>query len=137
MLLPALAAEGIHVVDHDTLDETGRKHCESIFEERMFPILTPLAIDPGRPFPHISTLSMNLAVRLRLSTGAVSLARVKIPHQLKRFVMVPQAEEGRIVCVPTEQVIAANLPRLFPSVQVEAHGLFRVTRHAHQAFAEE
>ena len=137
VLVPALAAEGIHVVDHDSLDEQGRKHCTAVFEERMFPILTPLAIDPGRPFPHISTLSMNLAVRLRLSTGQMSVARVKIPHQLKRFVPLPQDDDGGIVLVPTEQVIAANLPRLFPSVEVVDHGVFRVTRHAHQAFAEE
>ena len=137
VLIPALDKEGISVVDHAELDPEGQAHCAAVFEERMFPILTPLAIDPGRPFPHISTLSLNLAVRLRLADGTRSLARVKIPHQLPRFVALPPDAEGCLRFVPTEQVIAAHLARLFPDVQVVEHGLFRVTRHAHQAFAEE
>ncbi|CAN5204923.1 RNA degradosome polyphosphate kinase [soil metagenome] len=137
ILIPALAKEGIELLHVDQLDDDDRAHCAEVFDERMFPILTPLAIDQGRPFPHISTLSMNLAVRLQLRDGGWSLARVKIPHQLKRFVVLPQRAEGAVRLVPTEQVIAAHLDRLFPSVTVAGHGLFRVTRHAHQAFAEE
>jgi polyphosphate kinase len=136
VLVPALADAGIHLLAADDLDAEDRAHCAEVFDERIFPILTPLAIDPGRPFPHISTLSLNLAVRLRLTDGRRSLARVKIPHQLKRFVVLP-ARGDDVRLVPTEQVIAAHLHRLFPSVDVEGHAVFRVTRHAHQAFAEE
>ncbi len=136
VLMPALAGEGIHILGWDDLDDADRAHCVQVFDERMFPLLTPLAIDPGRPFPHISTLSLNLAVRVRLTDGRRSLARVKIPHQLDRFVRLPDGD-GSQRLVPTEQVIAAGLHRLFPSVEVLEHGLFRVTRHAHQAFAEE
>ena len=137
VLTPELEKEGIALVHHASLDDEAKAHCTAVFEERMYPILTPLAIDPGRPFPHISTLSMNLAVRLRLADGGASLARVKIPHQLPRFVAIPPDPDGRLQFVPTEQVIAAHLPRLFPSVDVLEHGMFRVTRHAHGAFAEE
>lgn len=142
VLAPALVKEGIEVVDYDQLTTAEHGHCREVFEDRMFPVLTPLAIDPGRPFPHISTLSMNLAVRLDRFEDRPSLARVKIPHQLQRFVQLPPQDgdpetDQPTRLVPTEQVIAAFLPRLFPSVEVLQHGLFRVTRHAHQAFDEE
>lgn len=149
VLMPALAKEGIEVIDYDQLTTEEQAHCETVFDDRMFPVLTPLAIDPGRPFPHISTLSLNLAVRLEPFEGRPSLARVKIPHQLSRFVVLPtDSDRGNpdgdgssdppgVRLVPTEQVIAAFLPRLFPSVGIIGHGLFRVTRHAHQAFDEE
>ncbi len=137
VLVPELGKEGIVLLDWDALDDADVAHCQTVFDERMFPVLTPLAIDPGRPFPHISTLSLNLAVHLRLADGRRSLARVKIPHQLNRFVVLPPGLDGETRLVPTEQVIAAFLDRLFPSVTVLDHGAFRVTRHAHQAFAEE
>ncbi|MGI9018195.1 MAG: polyphosphate kinase 1 [Euzebya sp.] len=137
VLCPELEKEGIQIIDYSQATAADHEHCAEVFEQRMFPLLTPLAIDPGRPFPHISTLSMNLAVRLRLQDGRPSLARIKIPHQLKRFVVLPGEHDRSVRLVPTEQVIATFLPRLFPSVTVIEHGLFRVTRHAHQAFAEE
>ncbi|MEE8599493.1 polyphosphate kinase 1 [Euzebya tangerina] len=135
-LVPALADEGIHVVDHDALDDDQRAQCSRAFERRMFPILTPLAIDPGRPFPHISSLSLNLAVRVRTARDEESFARIKVPRTLGRFVEL-SGPDDTVTLVPTEQVVAAHLHVMFPAITVIEHGVFRVTRFAHQFFEEE
>ncbi|MGH2718330.1 MAG: polyphosphate kinase 1 [Actinomycetota bacterium] len=104
-----------------------RERAEALVERRIFPVLTPLAVDPAHPFPYISNLSLNLAVVVRQGPGVPPLmARVKVPPLLPRFVVLPDGERF----VPVEQVIAAHLGALFPGMQVLAHHTFRVTRQA-------
>ncbi|MGI8684634.1 MAG: RNA degradosome polyphosphate kinase [Acidimicrobiales bacterium] len=124
-VVPALGAAGIHVCDWESLDEGDQKHMEAVFED-IFPVLTPLAVDPGHPFPYISNLSLNLAVIVRDPvTGERRFARVKVPPLLPRFVALPDGERF----VALEQAIAAHLSRLFPGMEIECHHPFRVTRN--------
>ena len=124
---PRLRAGGLHIVDWGDLKKSQREALREIFEERVFPVMTPLAVDPAHPFPYISDLSLNLAVVVRdRETGARRFARVKIPPRLPRFLMVP----GGRRFVPLGQVIAAHLDRLFPGMEVVGQHLFRVTRDA-------
>ena len=133
-LVPALADEGIVFSDWDQLDADDRAHLVSIFEERIFPVLTPLAVDPAHPFPYISNLSMNLAVLVRdPAAPQVRFARVKVPPVLPRFLVMPDARRF----VPLEQIIAAHLDRLFPGLEVIEHHVFRVTRNADFEVEEE
>lgn len=127
-LLPLLGRQGVSLTSTSALDATARDGLVEFFEREVFPVLTPLAVDPGHPFPYISNLSLSLAVRLRdPEADRLHFARVKVPGVLARFVAVP----GRPgTWVPLEQVIAANLPRLFPGMQVVASHPFRVTRDA-------
>ena len=126
-LVPALADAGVVFSDYSALDEEDRKFLDAEFEERIFPVLTPLAVDPGHPFPYISDLSLNLAVVVRNpETDEVRFARVKVPNLLPRFVLLPDGERF----VPLEQVIAHHLDRLFPGMEIDAHVPFRVTRNA-------
>ncbi len=129
-----LARVGIVFSGWDELDEDDRKHMVEEFENRIFPVLTPLAVDPGHPFPYISNLSLNLAVVVRdPDTGDRRFARVKVPQVLPRFVVMPDGERF----VPLEQVIAAHLDQLFPGMVVEDHFAFRVTRNADLTLEEE
>ena len=131
---PALEDAGIRFADWDDLSETDRAHLESVFEERVFPVLTPLAVDPAHPFPYISHLSLNLAVQVRdPATGEVRFARVKVPPLLPRFVVMPDKERF----VPLEQVIAARLDALFPGMEILARHPFRVTRDADFELSDE
>jgi polyphosphate kinase len=124
---PGLAARGVRLSHLTDLDEDDRAWLDEAFERRVFPVLTPLAVDPAHPFPYISNLSMNLAVVVRdPEDDATHFARVKIPPALPRFVVLPDGERY----VPIEQVIAANLGRLFPGLEVADHHVFRVTRNA-------
>jgi polyphosphate kinase len=133
-IVPALADRGIVFSRFDELDEDDRKHLDEVFEERIFPVLTPLAVDPGHPFPYISDLSLNLAVEvLDPKTGERRFARVKVPNLLSRFVVMPDGERF----VPLEQVIAANLEALFPGMEIGSHHTFRVTRNADLTLEEE
>ncbi len=126
-LVPGLAEAGIRFSDWETLDDTDRGHLVEMFEERIFPVLTPLAVDPAHPFPYISNLSLNLAVLVRdRRTQESRFARIKVPPILPRFVVLPDGERF----VPLEQVIAAHLDRLFPGLEVVEHHVFRVTRNA-------
>ena len=125
-LEPALAEHGILYTGYDRLDEDDRKWIDRQFHERLFPVLTPLAVDPAHPFPYISNLSLNLAVQVRAPRDLhTRFARVKIPPILSRFVFMP---DGRRF-VPLEQVIAAHLSELFPGMQIVSHHTFRVTRN--------
>jgi polyphosphate kinase len=125
-LLPALASAGVRVTRWDDLSPTHRASLEAAFSERIFPVLTPLAVDPGHPFPYISNLSLNLAVMVEdPENRRRHFARVKVPPLLGRFVT---PEEG--IFVPLEDVIAANLDRLFPGMRIVEHHAFRVTRDA-------
>ncbi|MCU1462488.1 MAG: polyphosphate kinase 1 [Acidimicrobiales bacterium] len=133
-VVPALARSGIVLSDWATLDDDDREHMDRVFADRIFPVLTPLAVDPGHPFPYISSMSLNLAVSLRNpASGDRRFARVKVPPILPRFVVMPDGERF----VPLEQVIAAHLDVLFPGIDVESSWAFRVTRNADLALEEE
>ena len=135
---PAMAKEGIGLTTWDALDDAERGWCDTFFAKQMFPVLTPLAIDPGRPFPHISSLSINLAVAVRLPSGESSFARVKVPpFNGRRFLQLPARDDGSVRFLPAEEIVAAHLPDLFPDVEVTDHWVFRVTRNADQLFDEE
>jgi len=124
---PALEEVGIVFSNWEELDDPDREFLVDVFTERVFPVLTPLAVDPAHPFPYISTLSLNLAVVVRdPNTGEQRFARVKVPPLLPRFVVMPDGERF----VPLEQVIAAHLGGLFPGMEILAHHPFRVTRDA-------
>ena len=126
-ILPALEEAGIRFADWAELSDDDRAHLDDMFAERIFPVLTPLAVDPAHPFPYISNLSLNLAVTVRdPASGDERFARVKVPPLLPRFVGLPDHE--RFVLL--EQVIAAKLDLLFPGMDILAHHPFRVTRDA-------
>ena len=140
---PALAAEGITLVHWDELGEAEQERLRKFFRRQIFPVLTPLAVDPAHPFPYISGLSLNLAVVVvNPTTGKEHFARVKVPPLLPRFIAVdargkPSApstrtadpEKGPTSFVPLEDVIAVHLDQLFPGMEVREHHTFRVTRN--------
>ncbi len=122
---PELAEAGVHLIGWYELDHEEQTHLAAWFESRIFPVLTPLAVDPGHPFPYISDLSLNLAVVLEDAQQRRShFARLKVPGSLDRFVALPGGERF----VPLEQVIVAHLDRLFPGMTVAERHPFRVTR---------
>ena len=124
-VLPALRAGGIELLRWDQLTDDERDRMERFFEDKVFPVLTPLAVDPSHPFPYISGLSLNLAVVVRNPmTGTELFARVKVPPSLPRLVNLGDAR-----FVPLEDVIAAQLDELFPGMQILEHHAFRVTRN--------
>jgi polyphosphate kinase len=124
---PALEKEGIRLVDTADLTDEDRAWSTNSFAERIFPVLTPLAVDPAHPFPYISNLSLNLAVLVRDPvTGVRRFARLKMPPLLPRFLPLPDGERF----VPIEQVVADHLDRLFPGMEIVTHHVFRVTRDA-------
>src|SRR5579872_1110250 len=132
-LFPALEAHGIKLWRVADLGEEQRAHLERAFDDRVFPVLTPLAVDSGHPFPYISNLSLSLAVELEeITADGVELhfARVKIPQTLPRFVPVEPAPEGQRWFVLLEDLIANHLSALFPGMIVRDSYLFRVTRDA-------
>lgn len=125
-LVPELSRAGISIVRFSELASEDRIKLESYFAENVYPILTPLAVDPGHPFPMISNLSLNIAVTVKdESSGEVRSARIKVPSSLPRFI---KASEG--VYVRLEELIIANLSALFPGMSVGHADLFRVTRNA-------
>ncbi|WP_419945611.1 polyphosphate kinase 1 [Candidatus Poriferisodalis sp.] len=125
-LRPALAAEGIGFVEPDELDAASRAWVAQLFSEQVFPVLTPLAVDPAHPFPYISDLSLNLAVFVEHSRTGPSFARVKVPPILPRFLALPDGHRF----ITLESVIAGHLDDLFPGVKLLSHSTFRVTRDA-------
>jgi polyphosphate kinase len=133
-VVPALAEAGIVFSSWAELDDDDREYLGRQFDERIFPVLTPLAVDPGHPFPYISDLSLNLAVVVNdPETATRRFARVKVPPLLPRFVVLPDGERF----VPLEQVIAAHLDALFPGMEVVADHPFRVTRNADLTLEDE
>jgi polyphosphate kinase len=133
-LVPALAAAGVRLSDWSSLDEDDREYLVDIFNHQVFPVLTPLAVDPGHPFPYISNLSLNLVVEVMDPvTSERRIARVKVPPVLPRFVVMADGERF----VALEQVIAAHLDTLFPGMVIGAHETFRVTRNADLAVEED
>jgi polyphosphate kinase len=129
-LEPALAKEGVHIVRWASLTEDERARLAGYFRSKVFPVLTPLAVDPAHPFPYISGLSLNLAVLVRdPDVGGERFARVKVPNNVPRFVVVSDTTT-QTSFLPLEDLIAAHLPMLFPGMQVVEHNFFRVTRNA-------
>ena len=141
-LRPALALEGIHLARHEDLGENERGRLRKLFRSDIFPVLTPLAVDPAHPFPYISGLSLNLAVEIRdPDTGKDYFARVKVPETLPRFLSVDSHGKASQVVdastfsdeprsfVPLEDVISAHLDYLFPGMEVVNSYTFRVTRN--------
>jgi polyphosphate kinase len=144
-LTPALAEEGIHIVDHSALTSKQLMACKRYFSDIIFPVLTPLAFDPGRPFPHISNLSLNLAVSIRDANGGDHFARVKVPDSLPALVPLTSQRRSptkrrrarrKEYYVWIEEVIAANLDALFPGMHVLEAYPFHVTRDADIAIKE-
>jgi polyphosphate kinase len=126
-VMPALTKEGVEVLRWRDLSDDQKQELAKLFARTIFPVVTPLAVDPAHPFPYISNLSLNLAVLVRdPPSHKVLFARVKVPPLLPRFVALAD-DEGY---VPLEDVIANNLDRLFPGMQVVEHHAFRVTRNA-------
>jgi polyphosphate kinase len=133
-IVPQLAAEGVEFAGFADLEDADLEHLERFFHDRVFPVLTPLAVDPGHPFPYISDLSLNLAVVVNDPvSGDQRFARVKVPNLLPRFVTLP---DGRRF-VALEEVIAAHLGVLFPGMTLGTHYAFRVTRNADLTLEEE
>ena len=138
---PALSEAGVHIADWADLSAAQQDRLREYFQNELFPILTPLAVDPAHPFPYISGLSLNLAVTVRdVTEGGEHFARVKVPNNINRFIRVdhllpdsdPEGADGHrpAVFLPLEKLIAANLNDLFPGMQVVDHHVFRITRNA-------
>ena len=124
-LVPALSKESIEILRWDDLEPDEQARMDTFFRDRVFPVLTPLAVDPSHPFPYISGLSLNLAVMIaNPDTKAEHFARVKIPPLLPRFVPL---KSGRFV--PLEDIVASHLDQLFQGMKVLQHHTFRVTRN--------
>lgn len=133
-LCPALAAEGIVLSAVEDLSDTELHQLERRYEEEVYPVLTPLAVGPGQPFPYISALSVSLAVFVRdPETGEERFARVKAPEGLPRFLSI--GDGGRFV--PLEQVLMHFLPSLFPGMEIVERSVFRVTRDADLEVSDE
>ena len=131
-----LSKEGVNIVRWDELTEEERELATEIFNNQIFPVLTPLAIDPSHPFPYISGLSLNLAVVVKKpDSGNELFARVKVPSNLPRFVVTTTGDDRRYI--PLEQVITANVSELFPGMEVLNVYTFRVTRNADLELEEE
>ncbi|MBF2027182.1 MAG: polyphosphate kinase 1 [Oscillatoriales cyanobacterium C42_A2020_001] len=135
-LRPQLSAHGVHLLDYIDLDQEQRTYLQHYFQEQIFPVLTPLAIDPSHPFPYISNLSLNLAVVIQDPEQHKELfARVKVPNSLPRFIPLPEelrrqkkGVQAIWTGVPLEQAIAHNLTTLFPGMDIQEYHPFRVTR---------
>jgi polyphosphate kinase len=133
-LIPALVFEGVRVVPYDKVRAAERRDLRETFVRDILPILTPLAIDPAHPFPHISNLSLNVLVVIS-DGGRRVMARIKVPTTIDRFMRLPDEDRGpgerpEMRFVRVEEVISANLAELFPGKEVEASYIFQVTRNA-------
>jgi polyphosphate kinase len=136
VILPELATYGIGLAAWDTLDDDERIAVNKVFHSKIFPVLTPLAVDPSHPFPYISGLSLNLAVVVKKPDSEEDLfARVKVPSNLSRF--VETGKPGLRRFVPLEEVIIANLHELFQGMEIKDHYTFRLTRNADLELEEE
>lgn len=130
VILPALTERNIEIVQMSRLSENDRAQTDELFFSTIFPVLTPLAVDPAHPFPYISGLSLNLAVRVRNpKSGDENFARVKVPAILPRFVELRDNGSGQLRFIPLEDLIANHLSALFPGMEILDHHNFRVTRN--------
>jgi polyphosphate kinase len=136
-LRPLLAAEGIHFLEPTEYTPAIDQWLTQYFDTNIFPVLTPLAFDPGHPFPYISNLSMNLAVRVKHG-GRTKFARVKVPGMLSRFIQLPDHLAGQgVTYVFLEDVIRRNIQELFPGTHVEGAHLFRIIRDTDMVIQED
>lgn len=135
-LLPQLRSHGILVCDYAELSATQRESCRKLFHDEIFPVLTPLAFDPGHPFPHISNLSLSLAVVISDPHHGERFARVKVPEVLPRLMPLP-THDGAQMFVWLEQLIAAHVGALFPGMRITETYPFRVTRNGDVDLQEE
>ncbi len=137
LVRPALAESGIEIADWEELTDDERGALTEYFQAQVFPVLMPLAVDPAHPFPYISGLSLNLAIRIRNArTGRQEFARLKVPPMLPRFVEVPRA--GEILrFIRLEELIANHLGDLFPGMEVLDHHAFRLTRNEDMVIEED
>ena len=130
-IMPALTEAGIRIVRWSAIDIADRDRLAELFSAQVFPVLTPLAVDPAHPFPYISGLSLNLAIIVRDPTsGEERFARLKVPNNVDRFVRVRRGADGSVDFLPLEDLISAHLAELFPGMEVVEHQTFRVTRNA-------
>ncbi|WP_185981632.1 RNA degradosome polyphosphate kinase [Skermania sp. ID1734] len=132
-VLPELTANNIAIIGWSDLKPEERQRLSAYFQEQVFPVLTPLAVDPAHPFPYISGLSLNLAVTVKDDeTGGEHFARVKVPDNVERFVRVRREEAASNIAafLPMEALISAHLNVLFPGMEVLEHHAFRITRNA-------
>jgi polyphosphate kinase len=138
-LLPKLDKTGIHIIDYPKLSKVQKERADTYFKEVVYPVLTPLALDPGHPFPHISNLSINLAIVIRDKKGNEKFARLKVPDTLPRLLPIKHSSGGvrkdgtipyQHYFVWLEEVIAANLNDLFPGMEVTSAHPFRIVRDA-------
>ncbi len=144
-LRPPLSSHGVYLLDYIDLNQEQRAYFKQYFDEQIFPVLTPLAIDPSHPFPYISNLSLNLAVVMKeKEDGKELFARVKVPKILPRFLTLPETlrhQQKNVTAiwtgVPLEQVIAHNLAELFPGMDIQEYHPFRVTRDSDLALVED
>ncbi|ULE33179.1 RNA degradosome polyphosphate kinase [Mycobacterium sp. IDR2000157661] len=130
---PALADEGIVIVTWAELDDIERTRLSTYFHEQVFPVLTPLAVDPAHPFPFVSGLSLNLAITVKHpDDGGQHFARIKVPDNVERFVELAarDGDSNTVRFLPMEELIAAFLPVLFPGLEIVEHHAFRITRNA-------
>ncbi|MFM9110338.1 MAG: RNA degradosome polyphosphate kinase, partial [Prochlorococcaceae cyanobacterium] len=132
-----LAEYGVHLLDYQLLNPAQKQWADTYFQRSVFPVLTPLAVDPAHPFPFVSNLSLNVAALIRdPDSGQQQFARIKVPQKLlPRFVPIPTelsqgAQPPVFVGMPLEQLVAFNLGLLFPGMTVEGHYFFRITRDA-------
>jgi polyphosphate kinase len=133
LVRPALADQGIVILTWNELDDVERGRLSTYFHEQVFPVLTPLAVDPAHPFPFVSGLSLNLAITVKQpEDGTQHFARIKVPDNVDRFVelRVREGFEGEVQFLPMEELIAAFLPVLFPGLEIVEHHAFRITRNA-------
>jgi len=138
-LLPLLEKTDIHIIEYHKLNKSQKERVDTYFREVIYPVLTPLALDPGHPFPHISNLSLNLAIVIRDKKGNEKFARLKVPDPLPRLLPIKRSSGGvrkdgsiphQHYFVWLEQVIAANLTELFPGMEVISAHPFRIVRDA-------
>ena len=135
-LRPELHNHGVKILDYKDIDKKHQRYLKTYFQDKLFAVLTPLAVDPAHPFPYISNLSLNLVVIVRdRETGEKNFARVKVPNVLPRFVKIPETDAHTFV--PLEQVIAHNLDALFPGMEIVSYYPFRITRDAELDIEEE
>lgn len=136
ILLPELAQENVHVIKWHDLTGSEREYLKQLFNGSIFPVLTPLAVDPSRPFPYISGLSVSLAVLVRNPESQEEFfARVKVPNTLPRFIVTNSQVNTRFIAL--EEVIAAHLEELFPGMMIEDYYAFRLTRNEDLELEEE
>ncbi len=135
-LMPELDKAGIRILNLDQLNTQQRTFVDDYFAREVYPVLTPLAVDQGRPFPHISNLSLNIGASVTNGDGVERFARIKVPGTLPQLLAVPTVDHGELAYVWSEQMIIANLGMLFPEMEILRADVFHVTRDAELAIQE-